>query len=117
MTYLSHSRSACSRGDARPLCRAISCAVVCALCAFVPMALAQSPITFQYFYDDLNQLVRVVDSTGVVVEYAYDSVGNILQINRSNVTPGALAIFSATPQTIATGGTITIQGQGFSTTP
>ena len=29
---------------------------------------AQSPITFQYFYDDLNQLVKVVDSTGVVVE-------------------------------------------------
>jgi len=40
--------------------------------------LAQS-ITFQYFYDDLNQLVKVVDSMGVVIQYVYDPVGNILQ--------------------------------------
>jgi YD repeat-containing protein len=76
----------------------------------------QSPITFQYFYDDLNQLTKVVDSTGVAIDYFYDSVGNILQIRRSTVTPGALTIFSATPQTVATGGTLAIQGQGFSTT-
>lgn len=45
------------------------------LVAFAAIASAQSPTTFQYFYDDLNQLSKVVDSTGVVVEYVYDSVG------------------------------------------
>lgn len=78
---------------------------------------AQGPITFQYFYDDLNELVKVVDSTGVVIQYVYDPVGNILQINRSTVATGVLTIFNVTPQTVATGATITIQGQGFSTTP
>ena len=82
-------------------------------CSALP---AQSPITFQYFYDDLNQLAKVVDSTGNAVQYVYDAVGNILQITRSTVAPGALTIFNATPQTVGTGATITIQGQGFSTT-
>lgn len=73
--------------------------------------------TFHYFYDDLNQLVKVVDSTGVVVEYVYDPVGNILKINRSTVSTGVLTIFNITPATVATGATLTIQGQGFSPTP
>ena len=76
---------------------------------------AQSALTFQYFYDDLNQLAKVVDSTGIVIQYVYDPVGNILQINRSTVAPGALTIFNITPSTVATGGRLTIQGQGFST--
>ncbi len=84
------------------------------LCACCTSILAQQPLSFQYFYDDLNQLARVVDSTGVAIEYVYDSVGNILQINRSTVSPGALTIFNVTPRTAATGATITIQGQGFS---
>ena len=84
------------------------------LCACCTSILAQEPISFQYFYDDLNQLARVVDSTGVAIEYVYDSVGNILQINRSTISPSALTIFNVTPRTAATGATITIQGQGFS---
>jgi hypothetical protein len=44
---------------------------------------AQQPITFQYFYDDLNQLVRVVDSTGISIEY--DLVGPILDVNNTAV--------------------------------
>lgn len=70
----------------------------------------------QYFYDDLGQLVKVIDSTGTVVEYVYDPVGNILQIKRSTVGSG-LAIFAFTPQRGNTGQTVTIQGQGFSATP
>lgn len=78
----------------------------------------QQPITFQYFYDNLNQLTKVVDSTGVVIEYIYDSVGNILQIKRSVLSsPGALSVFSVGPQRVGDGQTITIYGQGFSTTP
>jgi YD repeat-containing protein len=80
------------------------------------IALAQQPITFQYFYDDLNQLVKVIDSTGITIQYVYDSVGNIAQINRTTVAAGVLTIFNITPLTAGTGGTITIQGQGFSST-
>ncbi len=78
---------------------------------------AQQPITFQYFYDETGQLTRVVDSTGIVIEYVYDAVGNILQVNRSTLTnPGGLSIFSFSPQQGGPLSTVTIQGQGFSTT-
>src|SRR5712692_8061618 len=78
-------------------------------------ALAQAPITFQYFYDDLGQLVKVIDSAGNVIEYVYDPVGNILEVKRSTIS--ALAIFSFTPQRGPVGTAVTIQGQGFSATP
>jgi YD repeat-containing protein len=77
--------------------------------------LGQNNTAFQYFYDDLGQLVKVVDPTGTVIEYVYDPVGNLLQIKRSTVGAG-LTIFSFTPQRGNIGQTVTIQGQGFSTT-
>lgn len=81
----------------------------------VSKAYAQAPITFQYFYDDLGQLVKVVDSTGNVIEYVYDEVGNIVQIKRgTGPAPGTLAILNFTPQQGNIGDTVTIQGQGFS---
>lgn len=78
---------------------------------------AQSNVSFQYFYDDLGQLTNVVDSTGTVIEYVYDPVGNILQIKRSNVAPGTLAIFNFTPQSGGPTQIVTIQGQAFDPTP
>ena len=90
--------------------------VACLLLLALRPALAQSPITFQNIYDDLNQLTKVIDSTGVVVQYVYDPVGNILQINRSTLQPGVLTLFNISPQSVPTGGVLTIQGQGFSTT-
>lgn len=79
---------------------------------------AQAPITFQYFYDDTGQLVKVVDSTGVAIDYVYDAVGNMLEVRRSSIgTPGGLSIFSFTPQQGGPLATVTIQGQGFSVTP
>jgi len=80
------------------------------------LGLAQTT-NFRYIYDDKNQLIKVIDSTGVMIQYVYDPVGNMLKIIRSTVTPGALTIFNITPMSAAAGGTITIQGQGFSTTP
>ena len=78
---------------------------------------AQSgPITFQYFYDDLNQLFKIVDSTGVAIQYVYDPVGNILQIQRSTVNLNQLTIFNVTPLQVAIDGTVTIQGQRFNLT-
>ena len=51
-----------------------------------------------------------------MIEYIYDAVGNIVQVNRSTVV-GAVSVFGVDSQTVVTGGTITIQGQGFSTNP
>lgn len=76
---------------------------------------AQTPITFQYVYDDLGQLVRVIDSTGTVIEYAYDAAGNILEIKRSTVS--GLAVYGFTPRQGSVGTKVTVQGQGFSTVP
>lgn len=50
----------------------------CLATLFMAVALGQQPITFRYIYDDLNQLMTVVDSTGVTLQYVYDSVGNIV---------------------------------------
>src|SRR5579872_7634627 len=86
------------------------------LCVAVAVA-AQTNMGFQYFYDDLGQLTKVVDSTGTAIEYVYDPVGNILQIKRSTVTPGTLAIFNFTPQSGGPTQTVTIQGQGFDPAP
>lgn len=90
----------------------LSCAAVL-LCA--RFAFSQTPITFQYFYDEIGQLTRVIDSTGISVEYVYDAVGNMLEIRRSTVT-NALTLFSFSPQQGAMGSMVTIQGRGFSAT-
>ena len=44
-------------------------------------------------------------------------MGNIGQINRSVFASGVLTIFNITPHTVATGATITIQGQRFNAAP
>ena len=86
-----------------------------ALLLAAPGLAQQQPITFQYFYDDLGQLVKVIDSAGNAVEYVYDEVGNIVQIKReTGPAPGTLVIFNFTPQQGNIGETVTIQGQGFS---
>jgi YD repeat-containing protein len=78
---------------------------------------AQTPITFRYFYDDAGQLRKVVDSTGVVIEYVYDAVGNILEIRRSTSPPGGLSVFNFTPGHGGPLTVVTIQGEGFAPVP
>lgn len=85
--------------------------------SFVGTFFAQTNTAFQYFYDDLGQLTKVVDSTGTVIEYVYDPVGNILQIRRSTIAPGTLAIFNFTPQSGGPAQTVSMQGQGFDPIP
>lgn len=77
-------------------------------------ALAQG---IRYFYDDLDRLTEVVDASGNVATYSYDAVGNLLSIARSTTSGGALAVFSFSPAQAGVGQAVTIQGQGFSTTP
>ena len=76
---------------------------------------AQSPAT-RYFYDDTNQLIKALDTSGNLIEYVYDSTGNPTQILRSVVAPGSLAVFNLTPRQGGPATVITIYGQGFSTT-
>src|ERR1035437_2606554 len=71
----------------------------------------------QYYYDDLGRLVKMIDPAGDVVTYVYDAVGNILQIQRSTVSQGQLAIFDFNPQEGPVGISVTIRGQGFSAIP
>jgi YD repeat-containing protein len=86
--------------------------------AFALSLRAQSGTPVQYFYDDLGRLVKVIDQNGNIATYYYDGVGNLLSITRSTL-PGTngLAVLSFTPQQGPVGQTVTIQGQGFSTTP
>src|SRR4051794_30219689 len=67
---------------------------------------AQAPITYQYTYDSLGKLTRVVDSTGVSVRYTYDLNGNITAVTRTTVTSG-LTILSFSPTQAGPGGTVT----------
>jgi YD repeat-containing protein len=72
---------------------------------------------FQYFYDDIGQLAKVIDSAGNEIDYIYDPVGNLLQIKRGTAPPAtALAVFAFTPTSGDVGTSVTIQGQAFSTT-
>ena len=90
----------------------------CAISLLLALSLlAQSPITFQYVYDASGQLIKAVDSTGVVIDYVYDAVGNMTDIKRSNIAPSGLAIFSFTPLQGGPLTRVTIQGQGFNPTP
>ena len=78
----------------------------------------QTGALVQYFYDDAGRLIRVVDGSGNVASYAYDTVGNLLSIARSSVPANnGLAILSFSPQSGTVGQIVTIQGQGFNTTP
>src|SRR6266852_4793127 len=90
--------------------------VLVLLLSFALPVAAQTNTSFQYFSDDLGQFTKVVASSGTVIEYVYDPVGNILQIKRSTVAPGKLAIVNFTPQRGGAGQTVTIQGQAFDPT-
>lgn len=93
-------------------------AVLLAQSWFAPPALyAQTPITFQYFYDATGQLVTVVDSTGIVIDYIYDAVGNMLEVRRSNINPTQLTIVGFAPVQGGPNSIVTINGLGFSPVP
>ena len=85
-----------------------------AMISCAPSLHSQAAPGFKYFYDDAGQLFRVLDSSGNLIEYDYDAVGNILQIQRSTVSASALAIFNITPLHGPAGTVLTIYGQGFS---
>jgi len=77
----------------------------------------------QYFYDELDRLVGVIDGQGNTAVYVYDEVGNLLRIDRFAGNTGGVAIFLVTPtkgfapSSGITPTTVEIRGVGFSATP
>ncbi|MFZ6781201.1 IPT/TIG domain-containing protein [Undibacterium sp. Ji83W] len=65
----------------------------------------------QYVYDKLGRLVSVVAADGNSVQYTYDAVGNIQNIQKNATTALAIAEFS--PSSGSAGTTVTIFGSGF----
>ena len=84
---------------------------VCALAGGISLLNAQG--LTRYFYDDQSQLFRALDSTGTLLEYVYDPVGNILEVKRSTIPPSALAVLNMTPIYAPPGTTLRIYGQNF----
>ncbi len=75
--------------------------VIVVIMAIATTTLAQSSLSFQYFYDSLNRVVRVIDSRGNVITYTYDEVGNLVSVTRTTVAilpPPMLT--SATPNQV-----------------
>src|SRR5258708_12084744 len=107
-------------GDAKAVLRGVP-GVVCGRQLMLALFLLSIPFlgqstNFQYVYDTSGRLLKVVDSSGNVLTYAYDSVGNILSVTRSTLPGNALAILNFTPSQGAVGQSVTIQGQAFNTT-
>jgi YD repeat-containing protein len=84
------------------------------LLALTSLPVAQSG-SIRYIYDELGRLVGVIDQNGDAAAYHYDAVGNLLSIARMG--PSAVSIIEFTPNDGPIGGSVTIHGTGFSTTP
>jgi YD repeat-containing protein len=67
-----------------------------------------------YVYDANGRLRAVTSSSGASSTYNYDALGNLLGVNA--VPSGQLAVFAFTPNHGGVGQTVTIFGQGFSST-
>jgi YD repeat-containing protein len=85
------------------------------LAQFLPALVATAQADITYVYDTAGRLSYVIDPSGNVVKYAYDSDGNILQV--TNTHPSGVTIDSLSPNNGSIGTSVTIFGTGFSTTP
>ena len=87
--------------------------VAVALCVARAASAEQSPV--QYAYDELGQLVAVVDQDGNAAIYVYDAVGNILSIQRVDAASlaGRVAITAIVPGKGKPGTLVSILGKGF----
>jgi len=82
------------------------------LLSLSPLQAIAAPILFQYIYDKNGQLIKSIDSTGIVIEYFYDKVGNRTEVRRDTVE--GLAIFGFSPKRGPIGQQVILQGQNFS---
>jgi len=88
--------------------------LVLLLLAVVPATYATSGSS-QYVYDPDGRLVAAIDALGNAATYQYDAVGNLLAISTTNSS--SVSIFALSPNNGPVGTSVTIYGDGFSTTP
>ena len=69
-----------------------------------------------YVYDANGRVVAVTATNGTSVPYSYNTLGHISQVG-APLSPGQLAIFAFVPTHGVAGTQVTIDGQGFSSTP
>jgi YD repeat-containing protein len=67
--------------------------------------------TERFDYDALGRLIRHIDSSGTVTEYAYDAVGNILEVRRSSDV-GPPAVSTVIPASVRRGQSLRITVSG-----
>jgi large repetitive protein len=79
---------------------------------FNPLAFAGS---ITYAYDPLGRLVATVNGSGNAATYQYDNVGNLRSISTTNSSQ--VSIFALSPNKGRVNISVTIYGDGFSTTP
>ena len=83
------------------------------------LLLASSVVRAQtsgYVYDANGRVVAVTATNGTSVPYSYNTLGHISQVG-APLSPGQLAIFAFVPTHGVAGTQVTIDGQGFSSTP
>ena len=79
-------------------------------------ALAEPPANaFHFFHDADGRLKAAIDPEGETAVYSWDAGGNISSISR--ISSSKLSIIQLGPSQGAVGGTIKIEGSGFSSTP
>ena len=71
----------------------------------------------QYLYDDQDRLTSVIDSTGALAVYNYDSVGNLMSIDRFTPPGSGIGIYLTAPSRGSATTSVVVQGYGFSSTP
>lgn len=67
----------------------------------------------QYLYDDRGHLTSVADSTGSLTVYNYDSVGNLLSIDRLTPPGSGIGIYLVNPIIGPVTQLCRVQGYGF----
>ncbi len=94
----------------------VACA--CLLGARPASAQATQPSIF-YIFDDLNRLTAMVDQQGNAAVWTWDSVGNLLRVDRFDAAqqPGPVRITLVTPTAGRVGTQVQVFGTGFDPTP
>ncbi|MFZ1889528.1 MAG: RHS repeat domain-containing protein [Candidatus Binataceae bacterium] len=100
--------------DREASARAITLLLAVILAAAALLAARPACADITYIYDAAGRLNYVINASGSVAQYVYDSDGNITQIA---VSQPSLAIYQLSPSSGAVGTSVTIYGTGFSATP
>ncbi|MBI1820879.1 MAG: IPT/TIG domain-containing protein [Nitrospirae bacterium] len=66
-----------------------------------------------YFYDELGRLVGATDGQGNMAVYTYDTVGNLLSIQKYSSSASGIGIFLLLPSKGVIGTQVEIRGYGF----